>query len=90
MRENFKIITDAFQQAGVDVHTAECSITLYSLNTSLSFKFSNLAEFLEFLGVAETGDESKAEQINALLVKEGIDQNDFFYVNFYKPKVVEL
>jgi len=90
MRENFKIITDAFQQAGVDVHTAEYSITLYSLNTSLSFKFSNLAEFLEFLGVAETGDESKAEQINALLVKEGIDQNDFFYVNFYKPKVVEL
>ncbi|AWH85938.1 hypothetical protein HYN59_12840 [Flavobacterium album] len=87
MTDNFKTIADAFQNAGVDVHTAEYSITAYSLNTSLSFKFSNLEEFLSFLGpTAGAG----TEKINAMLIEAGVDPGSFFYVNFYKPKVAEL
>lgn len=90
MTDNFKIISEAFQHAGVDVHTAEYSITGYSLNTNLSFKFSNLDEFLTFLGLALGAENAKAEKISALLVEAGIDPANFFYVNFYKPKVAEL
>lgn len=87
MTDNFKTIKDAFAQAGVDVQTAEYSITEYSLNTSLSFKFNNVAELLLFLGV---GDAEKTEKIKAMVIEANIDPNNFFYVNFYKPKVAEL
>lgn len=87
MTDNFTTIKDAFAQAGVDVQTAEYSITEYSLNTSLSFKFNNVAELLLFLGVA---DAEKTEKIKAMVIEANIDPNNFFYVNFYKPKVTEL
>lgn len=90
MTENFKIIQDAFQEAGVEVTTAEYSITPYSLNTKLSFKFSNLDELLEFLGLNDSQTNPKAEAVRATFAKEGLDPNNFFYVNFYKPKVAEL
>ncbi|WP_294823457.1 hypothetical protein [uncultured Flavobacterium sp.] len=87
MTDNFKTITDAFANAGVDVHTAEYSITEYSLNTPLSFRFTNLAELLLFL---RANDVAKTEKIKAMVVEANIDPNNFFYVNFYKPKVAEL
>ncbi|MCW4470072.1 hypothetical protein OGH69_13935 [Flavobacterium sp. MFBS3-15] len=87
MTDNFKIIHDAFAQAGVDVQTAEYSITEYSLNTGLSFKFGNLAELLLFLGAT---DSERTEKIKAMVVQANVDPNNFFYVNFYKPKVAEL
>lgn len=90
MTDNFKTITDAFAQAGIDVHSAEYSITEYSLNTPLSFKFSNQEEFLSFLELSKGPDSSRAEKISAMLVEAGIDPAGFFYVNFYKPKVAEL
>ena len=90
MTDNFKTIADAFEKAGIDVHTAEYSITEYSLNTSLSFKFSNLEEFLSFLGLGANADNSRIEKIKAMIVEAGIDATGFFYVNFYKPKVAEL
>ena len=90
MEDNFKIMKDAFEKAGVSIATAEFSITAYSLNTDLSFKFSNIEELLFFLGISAPGDAGRIEKINAMLVDAGIDPNSFFFVNFYKPKVAEL
>jgi len=88
MKENFKLIKKAFKQAGVDVHKAEFSITEYSLNTDLSFKFENLNELLVFLEISAHSEKFKA--INAMLIESGVDSTTFFYVNFYKSKVAEL
>jgi len=90
MEDNFKIIKDAFEKAGISTATAEFSITAYSLNTELSFKFSNMDELLFFLGCSAPGDAERIERINAMVVDAGIDPNNFFFVNFYKPKVAEL
>jgi hypothetical protein len=90
MTENFETITKAFAKAGIDIPTAEYSITEYSLNTDLSFKFSNLEEFLSFLTISAHSGEEKIKKISAIVVDAGIDPNSFFYVNFYKPKVAEL
>lgn len=88
MKENFKPIKQAFEKAGVDVQKAEFSITEYSLNTDLSFKFDNLNELLSFLEISAHSEKFKA--INAMIIDSGVDSNNFFYVNFYKPKVAEL
>jgi hypothetical protein len=90
MKDNFKTITNAFEKAGIDIMTAEYSITEYSLNTDLSFKFENLQEFYEFLEVNGSGDEKRKENLKAMVVNAGVDTDNFFYVNFYKPKVAEL
>lgn len=90
MQDDFTTIRDSFARAGVDVATAEYSITSYSLNTGLSFKFINLEEFLVFLGLQADKDTEKIESINSMLVDAGIDPNSFFFVNFYKPKVAEI
>jgi hypothetical protein len=90
MRDNFKTITDAFEKAGIDIMTAEYSITEYSLNTDLSFKFENLQEFFDFLEIDSIGDEKRKENLKAMVVNAGVDTDNFFYVNFYKPKVAEL
>lgn len=90
MKEYFKTITEAFRSAGIEVHKAEYSITEYSLNTDLSFRFNNIDEFIEFLNLSGPADEEKVENINTILIEEGIDPKGFFYVNFYQPKVVEM
>lgn len=90
MKEDFEIIRSAFEEAGVTISTAEYSITPYSLNTKLSFKFNNLEELLDFLGLNASQTDPKAEAIKSTFVKESLDPNNFFYVNFYKPKVAEL
>lgn len=90
MTENFQTILEAFKNAGIDVGKAEYSITEYSLNTDLSFKFENLDEFLEFLHLTGPADEEKIENVHNALIEEGLNPGDFFYVNFYSPKVAEL
>ncbi|OYQ43809.1 hypothetical protein CHU92_02885 [Flavobacterium cyanobacteriorum] len=91
MKDNFEVIAGAFEKAGIDVATAEYSITAYSLNTDLSFKFSNRAEFLDFLGLREPDDTKKIEKIDASFTDQGIDAANFFYVNFYQPrKIIEM
>ncbi|WP_297334188.1 hypothetical protein [Flavobacterium sp.] len=90
MKEHFKTILEAFENAGIEVNTAEFSITEYSLNTDLSFKFRNIDEFLEFLHLTSPSDEKRAETIKNILIEEGINPDSFFYVNFYSPKVAEL
>lgn len=88
MKENFNAITDAFLKAGIDSKKVEFSITEYSLNTKLSFKFNNLEELLLFLEVSASSE--KANAITAMVVEAGVDPEKYFYVNFFKPKVAEL
>ena len=90
MEDNFKIMKDAFEKAGISIATAEFSITTYSLNTDLSFKFSNIDELLFFLGLSSPDDQERIENINSMVVDAGIEPNNFFFVNFFKPKVAEL
>jgi len=88
MNENLKTIHEAFKKSGIEISAAQYSITEYSLNTDLSFKFTSLTEFLTFLEISD--DAGKAELVKAKVVEAGVNPDAFFYVNFYKPKVVEL
>ncbi|MBD3843273.1 MAG: hypothetical protein IE909_15615 [Campylobacterales bacterium] len=90
MNENFKSMLEAFKNAGVDVNNAEFSITEYSLNTHLSFKFNNVQEFLDFLNLDGKAGAELEEKINNTLVEKGINPQTPFYVNFFSPKVAEL
>lgn len=90
MNENFTTINEAFKAAGIDVAAAEYSFTLYSLNTKLSFKFANLMEFLQFLALEPSLDFEKVQHIKSMFIEAGVDPDNFFYVNFFKPKVAEL
>lgn len=90
MKENFATIIQAFKKAGIDIPTVQFSITEYSLNTDLSFRFGNLNEFLLFLNLASPDDDERIDKIHAMFVETGVDPNKFFYVNFYRPKVAEL
>ena len=89
MEDNFKTIKQAFENAGIDIHKAGFSITEYSLNTKLSFKFENSEEFTAFLGLTPSHTK-KREDIKAMIIEAGINPDKFFYVNFFKPKVAEL
>ena len=90
MNEDINTIREAFKKLSIDITTAEYSITEYSLNTDLSFKFNNLDEFLAFLDFSASDDSGKVQQINARLLEAGVNPDKFFYVNFYKSKVAEL
>ena len=90
MDKNFDEIVQLFKEAGLDVRTAEYSITEYSLNSELSFKFEDLDDLVHFLDSHGDASKEAKENINAMLVKEGLDPDKPFYVNFYKPKVAEL
>jgi len=90
MENNFDEIVATFKKAGLDVRTSEYSITEYSLNTDLSFRFENFDELIAFLDVNGAASAEAKENINAMLIKEGIDPDKYFYVNFFKPKVAEL
>lgn len=87
---NFETISAAFEKAGIDAKNAEYSITEYSLNTDLSFRFENLDDFISFLGLSLPGDEEKIQVVNSAVVDAKIDPDKYFYVNFYKPKIAEL
>jgi hypothetical protein len=67
-------------------------ITQYSLNTDLSFKFLNSEDFVSFLNYSSSEDISKEKigLINASIIEQGLNPDDFFYVNFYKKEVNEL
>lgn len=90
MKSEFNLITQAFKETGVNIKTVQYSITPYSLNTPLSFKFSNADDLLLLLGLNPTEDKEKIEQIHKMLLDSNIKPNNFFYVNFYKAKVAEL
>lgn len=88
MNENLNTIHEAFKKSGIEIASAQYSITEYSLNTDLSFKFASLKEFLSFLEIGD--DAGKTELIKAKVLEANVNPDSFFYVNFYKPKVAEL
>lgn len=90
MHHDFETIKAAFREAGIDSKKTEFSITNYSLNTKLSFKFANADELLLFLNLNTSKDDEKVNEINAMIVDAGVDPKSYFYVNFFKPKVAEL
>lgn len=89
IREGFHELTDKKEAEGKPL---DFKITPYSLNTKLSFKFDNLAHFVEFLRLHDTQSiEEKTAALQATLNELGLDSNEFFYVNFFeKDKEVEM
>lgn len=101
MNDNFKKIIDSLIKNGFieseenvkDLgNKLDFKITQYSLNTDLSFKFSNNDDFVNFLNYSSSEEitEEKIGLINATILEQGLDPDDFFYVNFYKKEVNEL
>lgn len=90
MKESYKTILGAFEKAGVKPGKVQFSITEYSLNTDLSFKFENLDDLLGFLHLDGHANDEEAEDVRNAVIEQGLDPAGFFYVNFYSPKVTEL
>ncbi len=100
MNDNFKPIIAALVKEGFHHLPAEggakgkdldFNITPYSLNTPLSFKFENLAHFIEFLKLSQNVPAEKIELLNATLQELDLSEDKFFYVNFFeKDKEVEM
>jgi hypothetical protein len=101
MNDNFKNIIDSLIKNGFieseenvkDLgNKLDFKITQYSLNTDLSFKFLNSEDFVNFLNYSSSEEITKEKigLINATILEQNLDPNDFFYVNFYKKEVNEL
>ena len=101
MNDNFKNIIDSLIKNGFieseenvkDLGSKlDFKITQYSLNTDLSFKFLNSDDLVNFLNYSspEEFTTEKIGLINASILEQNLDPNDFFYVNFYKKEVNEL
>jgi len=90
MDGNFETLKQAFATAGITIKDAGYSITPYSLNTPLSFKFNNLEALVAFLELSPADDTQKTEAITQMVLDAGLDANSFFYVNFFKEKIAEL
>ena len=99
MEENFNAIARALRDAGLQSsleHVAgkpvDFKITPYSLNTKLSFRFSNVNEFKDFLGIADPGqEEDQLAKIQSAFMDLGLNPDEFFYVNFFeKGKELEM
>jgi len=101
MNDNFKNITDSLIKNGFieseenvkDLgNKLDFKITQYSLNTDLSFKFLNSDDFVNFLNYSNSEEITKEKigLINASIIEQGLNPDDFFYVNFYKKEVNEL
>jgi len=94
MEENFKAIAKALDDAGLKSSAenktgkpVDFKITPYSLNTKLSFRFSNLDEFVTFIGsTVEEPIPEKIVLIQSAFVELGLDPNEFFYVNFFESE----
>ncbi len=88
MTHRFDSIIEALSKAGFVDSTEEThsrkldfKITEYNLNTDLSFKFDNVADFKEFL--KSQNSQINEERIENALTDLNIDTNSFFYVNFF-------
>lgn len=101
MNDNFKNIIDSLIKNGFieseenvkDLgRKLDFKITQYSLNTDLSFKFLNSDDFVNFLNYSSSEEITKEKigLINAAILEQGLNPDDFFYVNFYKKEVNEL
>ena len=101
MNEHFKIIADALIREGFHTLTEkkeqqgkplDFRITPYSLNTKLSFKFDNLAHFIEFLKLNDSENIAEKTAVLQTTFNElDLNPDQFFYVNFFeRNKEIEM
>nr|WP_322626411.1 hypothetical protein [uncultured Flavobacterium sp.] len=91
METTFENIYALLEKEKLPLRDLRFSITPYSLNTKLSFKFNDATDLKDFLSAGEgTLTETDAQQIDKMIVDAGLKPETFFYVNFYKKKVTEL
>jgi hypothetical protein len=91
METTFENIYALLEKEKLSLRDLRFSITPYSLNTKLSFKFNDVDDLKDFLSGGEsTLSETDAQQIDKMIVDAGLKPETFFYVNFYKKKVTEL
>lgn len=91
MKETFRAISDALEKSGINTPSnngpaghLDYKFTPYSLNTSLSFRFGDVDEFIEFLQLSGPLTEQKISSIHAAFIELGLNPKEFFYVNFFK------
>jgi hypothetical protein len=90
METTFENIYALLEKEQLSVKDLRYSITPYSLNTKLSFKFNDADDLKQFLGGEDTLSETDLQEIDKMILDAGLKPNTFFYVNFYKKKVTEL
>lgn len=90
METTFENIYALLEKEQLSVKDVRYSITPYSLNTRLSFKFNNADDLKAFLAHEGSLSEEDAMQIDKMILDAGLKPHTFFYVNFYKEKVTEL
>jgi hypothetical protein len=82
--EGFPELTDKMASRGQDL---DFNITPYSLNTKLSFRFDNLAHFIEFLNIHNPEEVGEKEALlKATLMELDLKPEEFFWVNFFGRK----
>ena len=74
------LIKNAFTQ----ISSLNYKFTEYSLNTAFSFKFDNLAHFIEFLKQHQSVEEQETEFLENTLKDLNLQPQSFFYINFYE------
>ncbi|MFY7728345.1 MAG: hypothetical protein ACOVRN_02385 [Flavobacterium sp.] len=89
MEQSIEKIAGILLEEGIQ-QNIQYSITAYSLNTKLSFKFENAADLLALLKQADTTFKPDEAVIEKTIIDAGLNPEQFFYVNFYKEKVTEL
>lgn len=75
-----QMIRTAFPQ----VKTMSYKITEYSLNTTFSFKFDNLAHFIEFLQQHQPISSDDTALLGNILKDLNLKMDSYFFVNFFE------
>lgn len=89
MEQSIKKIAGVLLEEGIQ-RNIQYSITAYSLNTKLSFKFENSDDLIALLKEADTTSNPDKALIEKAIIDSGLNPDQFFYVNFFKEKVTEL
>ena len=81
--KNKPILDQLIRKAFPQINTLNYKITEYSLNTTFSFKFDNLAHFIEFLSQHQPIEQQETALLENVLKDLNLQPNSFFFVNFY-------
>lgn len=75
-----QLIKTAFPQ----VNTLKYTFTEYSLNTTYSFKFDDLAHFIAFLKQNQNIGVQEIALLDNMLKDQNLKIDSFFFVNFFE------
>lgn len=82
--KNKPILDQLIQKAFPQVNSLHYKITEYSLNTTFSFKFDNLAHFIEFLSQHQPIEQQETALLENVLKDLNLQPESFFFINFYE------